>query len=46
MIFYKYDYAIEKTLNLRPSLEQKFLLELQAKNFRRKKPKNSLVKGY
>ena len=33
MNFYKLDYTIEKTLNLKPSLEQKFLLEYTGKNF-------------
>jgi hypothetical protein len=33
MIFYKNNYAIEKTLTLKPGLEQKFLLEYTGKHF-------------
>ncbi len=40
MIFYKLDYAIEKTLEQQPSLEQKFLLEFTGKKFNAKEAKN------
>ena len=33
MNFYRLDYTVEKTLNFKPSLEQKFLLEYTGKNF-------------
>ena len=33
MFFYKSDYTIDQTLNFKPSLEQKFLLEYTGKNF-------------
>lgn len=33
MNFYKLDHTIDKTLNLKPTLEQKFLLEFTGKNF-------------
>lgn len=33
MLFYKLDYTVEKTLNLKPELEQKFLLDFTGKNF-------------
>lgn len=44
MIFYKNDYSIEKTLNLRPSLEQKFLLEFTGKNFPAEEAENLWLK--
>ncbi len=33
MNYYRSDYAIETTLNLKPSLEQKFLLEFTGNNY-------------
>ncbi len=36
MNFYKLDYTIEKTLQLKPSLEQKFLLDYTGKKFSEK----------
>ena len=33
MNFYRLDYPVEKTLNFKPSLGQKFLLEYTGKNF-------------
>ena len=44
MIFYKLDYTIEKTLNSKPSLEQKYLFEFTGKEFPAKEAKNLWTK--